>query len=97
MVVIRILVSVKPEQRNAFVQQLERESVALRKRKGCQRYQLFEDVTSENHFLLYEEWRDKESFDAYKQSEGFGENGKKLRPMMAGSPESLYLEGSSFE
>ena len=97
MVIIRILVEVKAEQKEVFVQQLEAEGLRVRALDGCQRYQLFADVTSQDHFLLYEEWRDKGSFDAYKQSKGFKENGQKLRPMMAAAPKSVYLEGSRFE
>ena len=97
MVAIRVLVSLQADQKEAFIEILETESREARKREGCQFFQVFEDAVTPNRFLLYEEWRDKTSFDAYRHSAEFQALGKQLFPMMDSSPESIYIEGEVFE
>ena len=96
-VTIRVLVNLKANQKEAFVEILEAESCEVRKRNGCRLFQVFEDVATPNRLLLYEEWQDKASFDAYRHSAEFQTMGKELFPMMVSSPESVYVAGEAFE
>ena len=93
MIIIRVNVAIKPEERSAFVAQIKKEMADVKQQfVGCGRFDLYEDVTDENHFLLYEEWQTSENFKAYQTSDYFQENGKKLYPMMATKPDSAYFE-----
>ena len=96
MVIIRVRLKVEPEQRDALVERMEEESQAVRAMEGCVAYDLFKHTQSEA-FLLYEEWRDRASFEAYKASEAFGQLSGALRPLLAGKPNSAYYEGERFE
>lgn len=96
MVIIRIRISSKPEQREVLEQVLNRESVNIREQAGCLTFELFRSTEQPNQFLLYEEWQDKASFEAYKNSEPFQAIGKALPPMLAGKPDSAYYEGENF-
>ena len=95
MIIIRVNVTIKPEERSAFVAQIKKEMIDVKQGfAGCARFNLYEDVMDENRFLLYEEWQTAENFKAYQTSDYFQENGKKLFPMMADKPDSAYFEAA---
>lgn len=90
--IIRVLVNVKPEERQAFITHLNQEAVAVKQQfKGCDIFSLFVDASTENSFLLYEEWQTQEHFSAYRSSDLFKQNGAVLFPMMADKPDSAYF------
>ncbi len=91
MMVIRVVIDVVPEQRGAFVEAIEQEAELVRTFDGCERYQLYADVSDEHRFLLYEEWSTPEAFDAYRTSDALKQSFAKLGPMMAGPPDSAYF------
>lgn len=92
MVVIRVLVNVKPEASDAFVDHAKREMTEVKQKfAGCERFALYGDLVKENTFLLYEEWQTQENFDAYRTSVYFQQNGEKLYAMMADTPDSAYF------
>ncbi len=91
MIVIRIIVTVKPKERGALLVHMKQEVAAMKQFPGCERFKLFEDVSSEDTFLLYEEWKDRTSFAAYKSSPTFEANNRTLRPMLKGSPDQAYF------
>lgn len=94
MIVIRVAVEVKPEEVGAFVNHLQQEMAGVKQFAGCERFHLYTDVQDTNKFLLYEEWATAENFQAYRTSDFFEENSKKLHGMMAGEPDSAYFEAS---
>ncbi len=94
MIVIRVAVEVKPEKADAFVDHLQQEMADVKQFAGCERFHLYTDVQDANKFLLYEEWETAENFQAYRTSEFFAENSKKLHGMMVGEPDSAYFEAS---
>lgn len=97
MIVIRVAVEVKPEEVSAFVDHVTQEMVDVKEFAGCERFHLYADVKDENKFLLYEEWQTLENFNAYKISDYFTENGKKLFPMLAMNPDSAYFDAALLE
>jgi len=94
MMVIRVVVDVVPDQRDAFVDFLAEEAVAVRKLDGCERYELYEHAGSPNRFMLYEEWASPSSFEAYRNSESMKRSFAVLGPMMAGAPDSAYFHAT---
>ena len=53
---------------------------------------MYIDPTDANSVLVYEEWRSRADFDAYRNSEFFAESGAVLFPLMEGAPDSAYYE-----
>ena len=96
MIIIRVNAQIKPEERENFVAYLQQEKVdVFKKFAGCERFDLYKDLTDPNAFLLYEEWQTLDHFDAYRHSDFFKKNGEKLFPMMAGTPDSSYYQGTA--
>ena len=95
MIVIRVAVKVKPENKADFVQQIKQEMIEVKQKfDGCERYALYTDITNEDQMLLYEEWQSQANFDTYTSSDYFKKNGEKLFPMMAEPPEAAYFDAA---
>lgn len=91
MFVIRVALRVREESRSAFEAQARAEAREVpAKFEGCLRYGFHGDVGEPGAFLLYEEWRDREAFEAYRTSAYFTEVGGKLRPLLSAPPDSAY-------
>lgn len=96
MVIIRIRISSKPDQSEALEQAVSEQSPKVREQAGCVTFELFRSAEQPNQYLLYEEWQDRASFEAYKDSVPFKAIGAALPPMLAGKPDSAYYEGGNF-
>ncbi|MEO0564140.1 MAG: putative quinol monooxygenase [Chloroflexota bacterium] len=92
MVVIRILMQIQPQQREAFLKFMANSTTVSTAFSGCLKYQLFQDVNTEDSYLLYEEWETRAQFDAYLASDHMVESRTALFPMMAGKPDSAYFD-----
>lgn len=92
MMVIRVKVQVKPENRAKFIQTMQESIHVSMEFDGCLHFNLYEDIADENTLLLYEEWETQGHFDAYKSSKHFRESGKVLFPLMNGKPDSAYYQ-----
>lgn len=90
MIVIRIKLQVKPENKAEFVTFMAKSVEITNDFDGCLDYGFYEDITDEYAFILYEEWKTQAHFDKYRESEHFQESGKVLFPLMAGKPDSAY-------
>ena len=97
MIVLRVKVQVKPENKTKFVDVMKESIDISSKMKGCVQFGLYEDVVDENAFMLYEEWATRADADAYRNSEHFAESGKVLFPLMAGDPDSAYYQAEKFD
>lgn len=97
MMVIRVLVTIKPDQRDAFLAYMAQESVTVRTFDGCLRYQVYGDASDPNSFMLYEEWANADAFQAYQSSASLSDSFKTLKPMMAAPPNSAYYEATNIK
>lgn len=94
MVIIRVLLTIKPEAKETFlaaVQTLREEINAV---EGCSHYAYYEQADQPNTYLLYEEWESKVHFEAYLESAHFAHANELLGDLMAGAPQSAYYEGA---
>lgn len=92
MFIIRVIMTVKPDEAPAFVEYLQKEAADVKAQfAGCEQFGLFADVSAENRYLLYEEWETQAAFNAYRNSDFFKQNSAVLFPMMAGAPDSAYF------
>lgn len=92
MIVIRIRLKASQENEEALVNYLKGEVQKNKTLAGCLTYSLYKDLSEANALLIYEEWDCMESFESYKNSEGFREIMKALSPLLAGRPDSAHFD-----
>lgn len=88
--VVRVLLKVRTDQREAFIRYLEDETQKVKQLSGCERYALYRATGDDDSFLLYEEWASADAFAAYQSSDLLKQSFQVLGPMLAGPPESAY-------
>jgi quinol monooxygenase YgiN len=64
---------------------------------GCLAYTLYQDISEPDGVLLYEEWKDMDVFNDYKNSAAFAEIMAKVFPLLKGKPDSAYFESDIIE
>lgn len=92
MIVIRIRLKVEQENKAEFIGFMNDEVERNRTLSGCLAYTLYEDVTLENSFLLYEEWQDRDTFNDYKESPAFTKIMSQLSPLLVEKPDSAHFD-----
>ncbi len=92
MIVVRVQLQVKPENRETFIDSFARHAERSRQFAGCQAFNLLEDVEQGNAYSLYEEWASAEAFDAFRNSDELKASGSTLFPFIDGKPTSSYYE-----
>jgi quinol monooxygenase YgiN len=95
-IIIRVAMNVQGENREKFLGLLGQEAKEVRQLEGCLKFNIFEDVSSENALFLYEEWQSLESFNTYRNSAAFKETGQHLFPLIDGKPDSAYYSAEVF-
>ena len=63
--------------------------------KGCIKYELCRDINDPLHFVMHEEWEDKNSLDMHMKSKHFLELAPKTREFTS-KPSELYLVETLF-
>ena len=86
MKIITVYCTAKPERRNDLITLCTGMIEPSRSEQGCLRYSFYQDVTDENKFFFYEEWKDQQSIDAHNRSAHFLEFQPKFKTMLAGDP-----------
>lgn len=73
------------ENRASAVAAFEASAGTVRAMAGCETYGVFpsDDGVS---IVILQKWSSMEQFDAYRQSETFGEIGQSLKPLMSAPP-----------
>lgn len=78
--------SIDPEQRKAFLAFAQQLVAQERQAPGCLAFDIFEDVTTPNAFLMMEQWESEEALDAHTQSEAFELGDAALNEFIVGEP-----------
>lgn len=94
MIVVRVLVQVKPENKTSFVDLMKNDVTTTQDFDGCVHFEVYQDIKSDDTFVLYEEWENQTKFDAYRNSDYFKELGGQIFPLLEGSPNSAYYDAS---
>lgn len=92
MFIVRIDLDVRPEHRDALRAVAAEDGPTARGLPGCVDYTFCEDVLRPERVLLYEEWRSRAEFEAYRASLVFTQMGARLRPLLNAPPKSAYYE-----
>ncbi|MDX2160086.1 MAG: putative quinol monooxygenase [bacterium] len=86
MVMITGRLPVDPAQRDAFLA-FARELVPHeRTQPGCLAFDIFEDVTAPNQFLMLEQWESEEALDDHTSTDAFDANEARLNSFLIGEP-----------
>lgn len=92
MQIIRTRISVKPEEKGAFVAYLRQKASEIKQNfAGCDQFELLADTGAEANFMLYEEWQSQEAFGALRQSDFFKQIGEKVFPMLTSKLDAVYF------
>ncbi|MCV9887954.1 putative quinol monooxygenase [Metabacillus halosaccharovorans] len=71
MIIIHARMSVKPEKKEEFLQEIEAVMEGSRAEAGNNSYDLFQDPTDPNNFVMVESWKDMEAVQTHNASNHF--------------------------
>jgi quinol monooxygenase YgiN len=78
--------NIDQEKREAFLAFARQLVAQERQQPGCLAFDIFEDVTTANAFLMMEQWQDEEALDAHTSSEEFERGDAALNEFIVGEP-----------
>jgi quinol monooxygenase YgiN len=71
MIFIFYQLDVMAEKRTEFIQALPYILAAIDQQPGCERHHVCQDITNENRFFIFQEWRSQAALDSHLHSEQF--------------------------
>lgn len=77
---------IDPAKREAFIPFAQELVARERQTQGCIAFDIFEDVTNPNAFLMMEQWKDEDALDAHTGSESFESDDAALNEFIVGEP-----------
>ena len=95
MVIQVVRVSIKPEQRDRWLELVRTNAARTRAEEGCESYRLCEDVEMPNAFVLVEEWASTEAQYKHFRHPEFSKLMGSLGDVLAGPPEVSIHEVAS--
>src|SRR5919108_2880773 len=95
MVVQVVRVSIKPEQRDRWLDLVRMNAAQTRAEEGCESYRVSEDIETPNTFVLVEEWTSMDAQYEHFRDPEFGSLMGSLQEVLAGPPEVSIHEVAS--
>jgi quinol monooxygenase YgiN len=95
MVIQLVNVSIRPEQRDKWLELIRMNAAQTRAEKGCESYRLSEDLETPNAFAVVERWTSLEAQYDHFRSPEFGELMSALGDVLAGPPDVSINEVAS--
>jgi quinol monooxygenase YgiN len=95
MVIQLVSVSIRPEQRDRWLELIRVNAARTCAEEGCESYRISEDVEAPNNFIIVERWASLEAQYSHFRTPEFGELMGALRDVIAGAPEVSIHEVSS--
>ena len=95
MVVQVVRVSIKPEQRDRWLELIRLNAVQTRAEEGCESYVVCEDIETPNAFVLVEDWTGLDAQYEHFRNPEFGKLMGSLQDVLAGPPEVSIHEVAS--
>jgi quinol monooxygenase YgiN len=94
MVIQLVNVSIRPEQRDSWLELIRVNADQTRAEEGCESYQIGEDVDAPNTFVIVERWASLEAQYNHFRKPEFGKLMGSLGDVIAGPPEVSINEVS---
>jgi quinol monooxygenase YgiN len=88
MIVQIVRVSIKPEQRDRWLELNRVNAAQTRAEKGCESYRVCEDIEIQNAFVIVEEWSDIDAQYEHFRNPEFGTLMGSIQEVLAGPPEA---------
>jgi quinol monooxygenase YgiN len=95
MVIQLVRVSIKPDQRESWLELIRQNAAQTRTEEGCESYQISEDLETPNTFTIVEHWSDLEAQYEHFRNPEFGKLMGALGDIIAGPPEVSINEVSA--
>lgn len=95
MVIQLVTVSIKPEQRERWLELVRLNAAQTRTEDGCVSYQISEDTETQNQFVIVERWASLEAQYGHFRTPEFGRVMSALGDVIAGPPEVSINEVAS--
>lgn len=95
MVIQLVTVSIKPEQRDRWLELVRVNAAQTRTEDGCVSYQISEDIETPNQFAIVERWASLEAQYGHFRTPEFGRQMGALGDVLAGPPEVSIHEVAS--
>lgn len=95
MVIQLVNVSIRPEQRDRWLELIRANAAQTRAEEGCESYRVCEDLDTPNDFAIVERWTSLEAQYGHFRTPEFGELMGALGDIMAGPPEVSIHEVAS--
>jgi quinol monooxygenase YgiN/mannose-6-phosphate isomerase-like protein (cupin superfamily) len=95
MVIQLVNVSIRPEQRDKWLELIRMNAVQTRAEEGCESYQISEDLETPNTFVIVERWASLEAQYEHFRAPEFGELMGALGDVLAGRPDVSINEVAS--
>ena len=86
MVIQLVNVSIRPEQRERWLDLIRENAAQTRAEEGCESYQVAEDLEMPNTFVIAERWTDLEAQYRHFRTPSFGQLIAALGDIIAGPP-----------
>ena len=83
---------IKAEQLSAFLAYTRDVVEQERKVEGCVGFQIVQDITQADHFVMMEQWRDQAALDQHLKSEAYARNSAKMESFFAAEAEWLEFD-----
>ena len=94
MIVQIVRASIKPEQRQQWLEVIERNANQTRAEEGCEGYQVAEDLETPNNFVIVELWTNLDAVKSHFRAQ-FEELMAALGDVFAAPPEAFIHEVAS--
>jgi quinol monooxygenase YgiN len=78
--------TINPDERDEFLEFVRALVPVERAIAGCISFDIYEDVTLPNMFLMVEQWEDEASLDSYTQTVSYVEHDDTLNSFVIGEP-----------
>jgi quinol monooxygenase YgiN len=95
MVIQLVTVSIRPEQRDRWLELVRLNAAQTRREDGCESYQVSEDIETPNRFAIVERWASLEAQYRHFRTPEFGRLMGALGEVIAGPPEVSINQVSS--
>lgn len=95
MVIQLVRVSIRPEQRDRWLELIRQNAAQTRAEDGCESYEMSEDLETPNTFAIVERWVGLDAQYEHFRNPQFGELMGALGDLLAGPPEVSIHEVAS--
>jgi len=93
MKIIAVHSKAKPEKRNKLIALCKSMIAPSRAEAGCISYTFFQDITDENKFFFYEEWKDQTAIDFHFATPHFLAFQKQFAALLS-EPETIKIHNT---